>query len=69
MVLDRLTPREREVLELMVEGHSNRALARHLSITKRAIEKHVSAIFTRLDLAPSQAHHRHVLAVVTYLNS
>jgi DNA-binding NarL/FixJ family response regulator len=68
-VLDRLTPREREVLELMAEGHSNNALAQHLSITERAIEKHVSAIFTKLDLPPSQAHHRRVLAVVTYLNS
>jgi DNA-binding NarL/FixJ family response regulator len=68
-VLDRLTPREREVLELMAEGHSNSALARQLSITERAIEKHVSAIFAKLDLPPSQAHHRRVLAVVTYLNS
>jgi len=68
-VLDRLTPREREVLELMAEGHSNSALAQHLSITERAVEKHVSAIFSKLDLPPSQAHHRRVLAVVTYLNS
>ena len=68
-VLDRLTPREREVLELMAEGHSNSALAQQLSITERAVEKHVSAIFTKLDLPPSQAHHRRVLAVVTYLNS
>ncbi|MDT5289576.1 MAG: hypothetical protein QOF88_4465, partial [Mycobacterium sp.] len=68
-VLDRLTPREREVLELMAEGHSNSALAQHLSITERAVEKHVSAIFTKLDLPPSQAQHRRVLAVVTYLNS
>ena len=68
-VLDRLTAREREVLELMAEGHSNSALAQHLSITERAVEKHVSAIFTKLDLPPSQAHHRRVLAVVTYLNS
>jgi DNA-binding NarL/FixJ family response regulator len=67
--LDRLTPREREVLALMAEGHSNNALAQHLSITERAVEKHVSAIFTKLDLAPSGAHHRRVLAVVTYLNS
>ena len=67
--LDRLTPREREVLALMAEGHSNNGLAQHLSITERAVEKHVSAIFTKLDLAPSQAHHRRVLAVVTYLNS
>jgi hypothetical protein len=50
---------------LMAEGHSNNALAQHLSITERAIEKHVSAIFTKLDLPPSQAHHRRVLAVVT----
>lgn len=67
--VDRLTPREREVLALMAEGHSNSALAQHLSITERAVEKHVSAIFTKLDLPPSQAHHRRVLAVVTYLNA
>ncbi|MGV0851821.1 response regulator transcription factor [Mycolicibacterium phlei] len=67
--LDRLTPREREVLALMAEGHSNSALARQLSITERAVEKHVSAIFSKLDLPSSQAHHRRVLAVVTYLNS
>ena len=67
--LNRLTAREREVLALMAEGHSNSALAQHLSITERAVEKHVSAIFTKLDLPPSQAHHRRVLAVVTYLNS
>lgn len=67
--LDRLTPREREVLALMAEGHSNNGLAQHLSITERAVEKHVSAIFTKLDLAPSQGHHRRVLAVVTYFNS
>jgi DNA-binding NarL/FixJ family response regulator len=67
--LDRLTPREREVLALMAEGHSNSALAQHLSITERAVEKHVSSIFIKLELPPSQAHHRRVLAVVTYLNS
>lgn len=67
--VDRLTPREREVLASMAEGHSNMSLAQHLSITERAVEKHVSAIFTKLDLAPSAAHHRRVLAVVTYLNS
>jgi DNA-binding NarL/FixJ family response regulator len=68
-IVDRLTPREREVLGLMAEGHSNSALAQHLSITERAVEKHVSAIFAKLDLPPSQAQHRRVLAVVTYLNS
>lgn len=67
--VDRLTPRESEVLALMAEGHSNSALAQHLSITERAVEKHVSAIFAKLDLPPSQAHHRRVLAVVTYLNA
>ena len=68
-VLDRLTPRECEVLELIAEGRSNSALAQHLSIAERAVEKHVSAIFSKLDLPPSQAHHRRVLVVVTYLNS
>jgi DNA-binding NarL/FixJ family response regulator len=67
-LLDRLTPRERQVLELMAEGHSNSALAQHLSITERAVEKHASGIFTKLDLPPSQAHHRRVLAVLAYLN-
>ncbi|WP_273733780.1 LuxR C-terminal-related transcriptional regulator [Mycolicibacterium septicum] len=67
--LARLTPREREVLALMAEGHSNSALAEHLSISERAVEKHIGGIFTKLDLPPSTAHHRRVLAVVTYLNS
>jgi DNA-binding NarL/FixJ family response regulator len=67
--LARLTPREREVLALMAEGHSNSALAEHLSISERAVEKHIGGIFTKLDLPPSSAHHRRVLAVVTYLNS
>lgn len=64
----RLTNREREVLGLMAEGHSNSGLAEKLSITERAVEKHVGSIFAKLDLPPSQAHHRRVLAVVTYLN-
>jgi DNA-binding NarL/FixJ family response regulator len=67
--LDRLTAREREVLALMAAGHSNSALASQLSVTERAVEKHVSSIFAKLELPPSQAHHRRVLAVVTYLNS
>lgn len=67
--LARLTNREREVLGLMAEGHSNSGLATKLSITERAVEKHVGSIFAKLDLPPSQAHHRRVLAVVTYLNS
>ncbi|BBY18335.1 response regulator transcription factor [Mycolicibacterium litorale] len=69
VALDRLTPREREVLAMMAEGHSNSALAQRLSITERAVEKHVSAIFAKLELPPSQAHHRRVLAVVAYLNA
>jgi DNA-binding NarL/FixJ family response regulator len=67
--LDRLTDREHEVLALMAEGHSNSALGQHLSISESAVEKHVSAIFAKLDLPPSQAHHRRVLAVLTYLDS
>lgn len=67
--LDRLTAREHEVLALMAEGHSNNALGQQLSITESAVEKHVSAIFTKLDLPPSTAHHRRVLAVLTYLDS
>ncbi|MED5811386.1 response regulator transcription factor [Mycolicibacterium sp. 050232] len=67
--LARLTSREREVLALMAEGHSNSALAEHLSVSERAVEKHIGSIFTKLDLPPSTAHHRRVLAVVTYLNS
>ncbi len=64
-----LTPREREVLALMAEGHSNSALAQNLSITERAVEKHVSAIFVKLGLPPSDAHHRRVLAVLSYLKT
>ena len=67
--LDRLTAREREVLGLMAGGHSNSALAEQLCISEGAVEKHIGSIFGKLDLAPSQAHHRRVLAVVTYLNS
>lgn len=67
--LARLTPREREVLALMAEGHSNSGLAEHLSVSERAVEKHIGSIFTKLDLPPSTAQHRRVLAVVTYLNS
>lgn len=64
-----LTAREHEVLELMAEGHSNNALGQLLSISESVVEKHVSAIFTKLDLPPSQAHYRRVLAVLTYLDS
>ncbi len=65
--LNRLTPREREVLALMAEGRSNAAIGASLVITERAVEKHVTNIFTKLDLPPSDADHRRVLAVLRYL--
>jgi DNA-binding NarL/FixJ family response regulator len=66
--LSRLTPREREVLALMAEGRSNQAVARELVVTERAIEKHVTSIFSKLDLPPTGDGHRRVLAVLAYLN-
>ncbi|TLF74359.1 LuxR C-terminal-related transcriptional regulator [Nocardia cyriacigeorgica] len=62
--LDRLTPREREVLELMAQGLTNAAIARSLTVTERAVEKHIGNIFTKLDLPPSETHHRRVMAVL-----
>jgi DNA-binding NarL/FixJ family response regulator len=67
--LAELTPREREVLELMAEGRSNNAIAEHLVVTERAVEKHVTSIFTKLSLPASAEDHRRVLAVITYLNA
>jgi DNA-binding NarL/FixJ family response regulator len=64
--LDRLTPREREVLGKMAEGHSNTAIARALCISDAAVAKHIGKIFTKLDL-PAEDGHRRVLAVLTYL--
>ncbi|MDQ4048504.1 MAG: response regulator transcription factor [Actinomycetota bacterium] len=66
--LDRLTPREREVLALMAEGHSNSGIADELVVTGRAIEKHVTSIFSKLGLSTTEEGHRRVLAVLTYLN-
>jgi DNA-binding NarL/FixJ family response regulator len=66
--LDRLTPREREVLALMAEGRSNGAVARELVVTERAIEKHVTSIFSKLGLNAAEDGHRRVLAVLRYLN-
>ena len=66
--LDTLTPREREVLELMAEGRSNRAIAERLVVTERAVEKHVTSIFGKLRLPASSEDHRRVLAVLAYLH-
>ena len=67
--LDRLTPREREVLSLMAEGRSNAAIAQQLVVSDGAVEKHVSNIFTKLDLPPADEDHRRVLAVLRWLES
>ena len=64
-----LTPREREVLELMAEGRSNNAIAEHMVVTDRAVEKHVTSIFGKLGLAPAPEDHRRVLAVLAFLRS
>jgi DNA-binding NarL/FixJ family response regulator len=65
--LDALTPREQEVLRLMAEGRSNGAIAAQLVVTEGAVEKHVSSIFTKLGLTPTEGDHRRVLAVLSYL--
>ena len=65
--LDDLSPREREVLELMAEGRSNQAIGERLFITQRAVEKHVTSIFGKLRLPADAGDHRRVLAVLTYL--
>jgi len=62
-----LSPREREVLALMAEGRTNAAIARTLIVSDKAIEKHVSNIFMKLDLPPSDSEHRRVLAVLRWL--
>ena len=64
-----LTPREREVLGLMAEGRSNAAIAEALVVTERAVEKHVTSIFSKLDLPPTVEDHRRVLAVLAYLRA
>jgi DNA-binding NarL/FixJ family response regulator len=65
--LSELTPREREVLELMAEGRSNAGIARALVLTVGAVEKHIANIFGKLGLAQSGSDHRRVLAVLAYL--
>ena len=67
--LEEITPREREVLELMAEGRSNNAIAEALVVTERAVEKHVTSIFGKLGLAPTAEDHRRVLAVLTFLRA
>jgi DNA-binding NarL/FixJ family response regulator len=63
-----LTPREGEVLSLMAEGRSNAAIAEQLTVGERAVNKHISNIFTKLGLPPSDSDNRRVLAVLAYLN-
>ena len=65
--IERLTPREREVLGLMAEGRSNAAIAEQFVVSERAVEKHVTSIFGKLDLPPAHEDHRRVLAVLAYL--
>jgi DNA-binding NarL/FixJ family response regulator len=67
--LDQLTGREREVLTLMAEGRSNHSIATELVVTERAVEKHVTSIFAKLDLPATAEGHRRVLAVLAYLNA
>ena len=67
--IDQLTPREREVLGLMAEGRSNSGIAEQLVVTDRAVEKHVTSIFSKLRLPAASEDHRRVLAVLAYLRS
>jgi DNA-binding NarL/FixJ family response regulator len=67
--LGRLTPREREVLALMAQGKNNGAIAAALTVTEKAIQKHINAIFSKLDLTSSDQEHRRVRAVLTFLDA
>ena len=67
--LEALSPREREVLELMAEGRTNAAIARALVVTPGAVEKHISSIFGKLGLTADDDDHRRVLAVLAYLRA
>ncbi|TAM66181.1 MAG: response regulator transcription factor [Microbacteriaceae bacterium] len=68
-VLDALTPRELDVLELMAQGRSNRSVAERLVVSERTVETHVTSILAKLDLPESTDHHRRVRAVLTYLEA
>ncbi|MGW1185008.1 response regulator transcription factor [Streptomyces drozdowiczii] len=65
--VETLTPREREVLELMAQGHSNRSIATLLVVSERAVEKHVAAVFTKFGLRATATDNRRVKAVLAYL--
>jgi DNA-binding NarL/FixJ family response regulator len=65
--LNLLTPREREVIELVAEGRSNKGIGERLVITERAVQKHVTSIFMKLGLQPSDDDHRRILAVLAYV--
>jgi DNA-binding NarL/FixJ family response regulator len=67
--LERITPRERDVLELMAEGRSNQGIADRLEVTERAVQKHITNIFAKLGLTTSDDDHRRVLAVLAYLRA
>ncbi|WP_405016288.1 response regulator transcription factor [Kitasatospora sp. NBC_00070] len=67
--VDALSPREREVLVLMAQGLTNAAVAAELTVTQRAVEKHVAGIFAKLDLPRTESEHRRVLAVLRYLGA
>jgi DNA-binding NarL/FixJ family response regulator len=67
--LEQLTPRERDVLQLMAEGRTNSAIASALSMSTGSAEKHIASIFTKFDLAPDESENRRVLAVLRYLES
>jgi DNA-binding NarL/FixJ family response regulator len=65
--LDRLSPRERDVLGAMAEGKSNHGIAQALLVSQASVERHVTSIFHKLELDPAQTEHRRVLAVLAYL--
>ena len=65
----RLSPRERDVLALLAEGRSNAAIAQQLFVSEKAVSKHCTSIFAKLDLPPSETDNRRVLAVLAFLNS